>query len=329
MFGIVGATLPRILRRVLQGLFTVLVIVVINFFLLHAAPGDAAEVLAGEAGSSTPEYIAELRKEFGADKPKVVQLGLYIKNVVTLNLGYSFRAAKPVKSLIAERLGATLILMGTTLVISVGLGILLGVLASRWLNTWRDNLISLGALLAYATPLFWAGLMLIVLFSIHLRWLPTSGMENISAFYSGWERVADIARHLVLPAVTLSLFYLAFYTRLMRASMLEQAGLDYVTTARAKGLTESQITFRHMLRNAVLPVVTMAGMQIGGMLGGSVVVETVFAWPGLGYLAFQALFARDLNLLLSIFFICAVLVVLVNFLVDVLYSLLDPRIRTT
>ncbi|MEB2401041.1 MAG: ABC transporter permease [Alcaligenaceae bacterium] len=328
MLALIGGSLPRIFRRLFQGVLTILVIVVLNFFLLHSAPGDAAEVLAGEAGSSTPEYIAQLREEFGMDKPLAVQLGVYVKNVLTLNLGYSFRAAKPVKDLITERLGATLLLMGTTLVISVGMGVLLGALAARWLNTWKDNLISLGALISYATPMFWAGLMLIVLFSIHLGWLPTSGMENISAFYEGWERVLDIGRHLILPATTLSLFYLAFYTRLMRASMLEQSGLDYVTTARAKGLTERQIVFGHMLRNAVLPVVTMAGMQIGAMLGGSVVVETVFAWPGLGYLAFQALFARDLNLLLSIFFICAILVVVANLLVDVLYSVLDPRIRT-
>lgn len=328
MLALIGGSLPRIFRRLFQGVLTILVIVVLNFFLLHSAPGDAAEVLAGEAGSSTPEYIAQLREEFGMDKPLAVQLGVYVKNILTLNLGYSFRAAKPVKDLITERLGATLLLMGTTLVISVGMGVLLGALAARWLNTWKDNLISLGALISYATPMFWAGLMLIVLFSIHLGWLPTSGMENISAFYEGWERVLDIGRHLILPATTLSLFYLAFYTRLMRASMLEQSGLDYVTTARAKGLTERQIVFGHMLRNAVLPVVTMAGMQIGAMLGGSVVVETVFAWPGLGYLAFQALFARDLNLLLSIFFICAILVVVANLLVDVLYSVLDPRIRT-
>ena len=328
MSGFSDGSVSRVFRRLFQGVLTVLVIVVLNFFLLHSAPGDAAEVLAGEAGSSTPEYIAQLREEFGLDQPMAVQLGVYMKNILTFNLGYSFRAAKPVKDLILERLGATVLLMTTTLIVSVGLGIVLGALAARWLNTWKDNLISLGALVSYATPMFWAGLMLIVLFSIHLGWLPTSGMENIGAFYTGWDRVLDIARHLILPATTLSLFYLAFYTRLMRASMLEQSGLDYVTTARAKGLAEGQVVFRHMLRNAVLPVVTMAGMQIGAMLGGSIVVETVFAWPGLGYLAFQALFARDLNLLLSVFFISALLVVVANFLVDVLYSLLDPRIRT-
>jgi peptide/nickel transport system permease protein len=152
-------------------------------------------------------------------------------------------------------------------------------------------------------------------------------MEDVVAFYEGWDRVIDIAHHLVLPAVTLSLFYMALYTRLMRASMLDQRGMDYVVTARAKGLTERQITWRHVLRNAVLPVITMAGVQTGALLGGSVVVESVFAWPGLGLLAFQSLFARDFNLLLGIFFLSACLVVLVNLVVDLLYMVLDPRIE--
>jgi len=164
-------------------------------------------------------------------------------------------------------------------------------------------------------------------FSIKLDWLPTSGMETVAAFHAGWARVVDIARHLVLPALTLSLFYMALYVRLMRAAVLEQAGMDYVTTARAKGLGEMRITLSHVLRNAVLPVVTMAGVQVGSLLGGSVVVESVFAWPGLGLLAFQALFARDFNLLLGIFFLSACLVVAVNLAVDVVYTLLDPRIH--
>jgi peptide/nickel transport system permease protein len=233
----------------------------------------------------------------------------------------------PVLQLVLDRLGPTLILMISTIVLAVGVGVLLGLFAAMGLNTWRDNLISVFALVSYATPLFWIGLMLIVVFSINLGWFPTSGMENISMFYEGWERVVDIAHHLVLPALTLSLFYLALYTRLMRASMLEQAGMDYVTTARAKGLTERRITFRHILRNALLPVVTMAGVQVGSLIGGSVVVESVFGWPGLGLLAFDALFSRDLNLLMGIFFLSACLVVIVNLIVDIIYSFLDPRIE--
>jgi peptide/nickel transport system permease protein len=216
--------------------------------------------------------------------------------------------------------------MGTTLVLSVGVGVLLGLIAAMQVRRWADAIISVLAIVAYAMPLFWIGLMLIVLFSIKLDWLPTTGMETVAAFHEGWDRVVDIAWHLILPSVTLSLFYLALYTRLMRAAMLEQTGMEYVTTARAKGLTERRITFRHILRNAFLPVLTIVGVQVGSLLGGSVVVEAVFAWPGLGQLAFQSLFARDFNLLLGIFFLSACLVVIVNLAVDVLSALLDPRI---
>jgi peptide/nickel transport system permease protein len=305
----------------------VLGIVILNFLLLHLAPGDAATVLAGEAGGAPPEYVALLRQRFGLDQPLIVQLGLYLKNILVLDLGYSFRNSMPVLELILMRLWPTLLLMGATLLLSVGIGILLGVIAAARVNSWRDNLISVAAIISYATPLFWIGLMLIVLFSLKLDWFPSNGMEDVVAFYEGWERVVDIAHHLVLPAVTLSLFYMALYTRLMRASMLDQRGMDYVVTARAKGLTERQITWRHVLRNAVLPVITMAGVQTGALLGGSVVVESVFAWPGLGLLAFQSLFARDFNLLLGIFFLSACLVVLVNLVVDLLYMALDPRIE--
>jgi peptide/nickel transport system permease protein len=319
--------LKFIVRRLLQAIPIVLTIIIINFLLLQLAEGDAVDVLAGESGGATPEYMDALRQTFGLDQPVYIQLLVYMKNILTLDLGYSFRHEMPVLELVLTRLGPTLILMVTTIVLAVGVGVLLGLFAAMGLNTWRDNLISVFALVSYATPLFWIGLMLIVVFSINLGWFPTSGMENISMFYDGWERVVDIAHHLILPAVTLSLFYLALYTRLMRASMLEQAGMDYVTTARAKGLSERRITFRHILRNALLPVVTMAGVQVGSLIGGSVVVESVFGWPGLGLLAFDALFARDLNLLMGIFFLSACLVVIVNLIVDIIYSFLDPRIE--
>ncbi len=320
-------SLAYALRRLAQAVPTVLVIVALNFLLLQLAPGDAADVLAGEAGSATPEFMAQLRKTFGLDQPLWMQLLLYIKNIVTFDLGYSFRHGMPVAQLIGSRLGPTLLLMVTVLLLAVGVGTLLGAYAARKLNHWQDNLISMLTVLTYATPVFWAGLMLIVVFSIKLGWFPTSGMQQVAAFHEGAAKLRDIAHHLVLPAVTLTMFYLALYTRLMRASVLEQFSMDYVVTARAKGLTESQIARRHVLRNAVLPVLTMAGVQVGGLLGGAVVVETVFAWPGLGLLAYESLFARDLNLLLGIFFVCTCLVVMVNLVVDIAYSLLDPRIE--
>ena len=320
------ARLRFVVGRLLQAVPIVLGIVILNFLLVHLAPGDIATVLAGEAGGAPPEYIERLRQQFGLDQPLWLQLVYYVKNILLLDLGYSFRQNMPVLQLILERLGPTLLLMGTTLVLSVGVGVLLGLIAAMQVRRWADAIISVLAIVAYAMPLFWIGLMLIVLFSIKLDWLPTTGMETVAAFHEGWDRVVDIAWHLILPSVTLSLFYLALYTRLMRAAMLEQTGMEYVTTARAKGLTERRITFRHILRNAFLPVLTIVGVQVGSLLGGSVVVESVFAWPGLGQLAFQSLFARDFNLLLGIFFLSACLVVIVNLAVDVLSALLDPRI---
>ena len=321
--------LRYIIRRLFQAVPIVLAIIVLNFFLLNMAEGDAVDVLAGEAGSATPEYMAELRAKFGLDQPLPVQLLVYLKNIISLDLGYSFRHDMPVSVLIVDRFWPTLLLMVSTIILAVLFGILLGLLAAINLNTWKDAVISVFALITYATPLFWVGLMMIVVFSINLRWFPTSGMENIAAFYEGFERFVDITHHLVLPTITLSLFYLALYTRLMRASMLEQYGQDYVVTARAKGLPERRITFGHVLRNALLPVVTMAGVQVGALIGGSVIVESVFAWPGLGMLAFESLFARDLNLLLGIFLISSVLVVVVNLIVDVIYCFLDPRIEVS
>lgn len=316
-----------VLKRLAQGVPIILAIVVLNFFLLNMAEGDAVDVLAGEAGSATPEYMAELRAKFGLDQPLPVQLLVYLKNVVSLDLGYSFRHDMDVSQLILDRFWPTLLLMASTIFIAITFGILLGLMAATRLNTWKDSVISIFALITYATPLFWVGLMMIVVFSIYLGWFPTSGMENVAAFHEGFDRVVDISRHLVLPTITLSLFYLALYTRMMRASMLEQYGQDYVVTARAKGLTERRITFVHVVRNALLPVVTMAGVQVGALIGGSVIVESVFAWPGLGMLAFESLFARDLNLLLGIFMLSSVLVVVINLVVDVIYSFLDPRIE--
>ena len=316
-------------RRLFQGVPIILAIIVINFFLLNLAEGDAVDVLAGEAGSATPEYMAQLRAKFGLDQPLPVQLLVYLKNVLALDLGYSFRHDMPVSDLIFDRFFATGLLMTCTILLAVGFGVLLGLLAAMRLNTWKDAVITVFALITYATPLFWVGLMMIVVFSLKLGWLPTSGMENVAAFYEGWDRVKDIAVHLILPTITLSLFYLALYTRMMRASMLEQYGQDYVVTARAKGLTERRITFVHVLRNALLPVVTMAGVQVGALIGGSVIVESVFAWPGLGMLAFESLFARDLNLLLGIFMLSSILVIVVNLIVDIIYCFLDPRIEVS
>jgi peptide/nickel transport system permease protein len=313
-------------RRLLQLVPVLLAIATLNFLLLQVAPGDAADIIAGQSGHATPEFVAALRAEFGLDQPMWKQYLLYIGKLATLDLGYSFQYQLPVWSLILERLPATLLLMVPALCLAIGLGVVLGVVAARRRGGLVDNAVSVGALVVYATPVFWLGLMLIVLFSIQLGWLPSGGMSDVRGAETGLAHALDVSRHLVLPVLTMALFYVAIYTRLMRASMLEVYSLDFITTARAKGVPEAAIAWRHAARNALLPVVTLAGLQFGHLLGGSVLVETVFGWPGLGRLVFDSLLQRDLNLLLGILFVSSVVVVLANLAADLAYGLLDPRI---
>ncbi len=315
-----------IVRRLVQLLPVLVAIATLNFLLLHMAPGDAADIIAGQAGHATPEFVAQLRAEFGLDKPLHQQYLIYLERLARLDLGYSFVYQMPVTELILDRLPATLALMVSAIVIAVGLGVILGVVAARHRGGWLDGVVSVGALVVYATPVFWLGLMLIVLFSIELGILPSGGASDVRAEHAGFAYLVDMGRHLVLPVLTMALFYVAIYTRLMRASMLEVYSLDFITTARAKGVPEGRIAWRHAARNALLPVVTLAGLQFGHLLGGSVLVETVFGWPGLGRLVFDSLLQRDLNLLLGILFVSSVVVVLANLAADLAYGFLDPRI---
>ena len=313
-------------RRLLSSVPTLFIILVGLFLLLQLAPGDTVDALVAQMGGGDQKLTQELRRFYGLDAPVAVQLGRYLWRLVQLDLGYSAIYGKPVASVILERLPATLLLMGSALSLAFFAGIALGVLAARKVNRWPDTLISTLGLVFYATPSFWFGLMGIVVFAIKLAWLPPGGFETVGAGYSGLARVLDIARYLVLPTLTLALIFLAIYLRIMRASMLEVLTLDFVRTARAKGVAEQAVIVRHVLRNALLPVVTLIGLQAGTMLGGSVVVESVFALPGLGRLAYESVVQRDLNTLLGIVFVSALLVIAVNFIVDLLYARLDPRI---
>lgn len=316
-----------VVRRLLQLVSVALGVTIINFFLLQLAPGDAAQVLAGEAGAATPEYMAALRAQFGLDQPLLVQFWKYLLNLAHFNLGYSFRHGMPVAQLIGERVPATLLLMGASILFAVVAGATLGAIAAYRVGRIADVVISTLALVFFATPLFWIGLMLVVVFSVWLDWLPVGGMFTIEAGYTGWKYILDIARHLVLPAVTLGLFYMAVYTRLMRATMVEVRRQDFVRNAVAKGARPPRVLFAHVLRNALLPLVTMLGVQVSSIIGGAVLVETVFSWPGLGRLAFEALFQRDFNLLLGILLCSSIVVIVVNWVVDFVYTRLDPRIR--
>ncbi len=296
------------------------------FLLIHAAPGDPASVMAGESGAADAVYVAQLRHQFGLDQPLPVQLFLYVKDVAQLDLGFSHRQQQPVLLLILQRLPATLLLTITAFLFALASGIALGAMAARRVGRISDSVITVFALGFYATPIFWVGLMLVLVFSVWLDWLPSFGALTVGADLHGAALLTDRAKYLILPALTLGLFYTAVYARLTRASMLEVADQDFIKTARAKGVPEGQILRRHILRNALLPVLTFAGIQAGQLIGGSILVETVFAWPGIGRLAFDALLARDYPVLLGVFLCTSVLVILFNLITDLLYLVVDPRV---
>jgi peptide/nickel transport system permease protein len=318
-----------LVQRVIKMVVMVFAIIVANFLLVHAAPGDPASVIAGEAGAADPQFLAQLRAQFGLDQPLSTQLWLYVSHVAQGDLGVSYRQQRPVLGLILERLSATLLLTGTAFVLAIAGGVTLGALAARRVGHTSDSLITVLALGLYATPIFWVGLMLVLVFSVWLDWLPSFGMNTVGADLTGAAAVLDTARYLLLPALTLGLFYMAVYARLTRAAMLEVASQDFVRTARAKGVPEGGVQRRHVLRNALLPVITVAGIQAGQLVGGSILVETVFAWPGIGRLAFDALLARDYQILLGVFLATSVLVLVFNLVTDLLYAWIDPRVEMT
>lgn len=321
--------LPAVLaKRLGYALALLFAVLVLNFTLLHLAPGDAAETIAGEAGGASPEMLAEIRKNYGLDLPFHDQLYLYLEKVVQGDFGYSFYFDQPVTEVIFENLGPTLLLVISSLLIAILFGTFLGVFAARRPNGLLSQIITVLALLGYALPVFWTGIMLVILFASFIPLFPTSGMDAGPLGATGFGYVWEVLHHLVLPVVTLSTIYIAFYSRLSRASMLDVLGADYIRTARAKGLGEQVVVFKHALRNAVLPVVTFAGLQFGALFSGAVLVEAVFSWPGLGTLAFDSILRRDTPTLLGILFFSALIVICANLLTDLAYRLVDPRIKT-
>lgn len=326
--GRIVAAAFAVLAWVVKFIGVVLVIATVSFVIVRAAPGDPAQVMAGQTGAADEQMLAQLRQEYGLDKPYLIQLAGHLKRVLTVDLGYSYRQQRPVLSLLAERMPATLLLTGTAFLLALVAGIVLGTLAGVRAGRWSDTLLSVVALLLYAMPVFWLGLMLVLLFSVQLDWLPAFGYATIGVDMPPLRRAFDILSHLALPALSLSAVYLAIYTRLMRSSVIEVMHQDFIKTARAKGLTRGRIIAKHILRNAILPVVTVAGMQAGALVGGAVVVETVFAWPGLGRLTYDAVLQRDYPVLLGIFLVMSVLVIVINLLTDAIYRAIDPRVTT-
>ena len=314
-------------RRAANAAGLLLAVLILNFALIHLAPGDPAEVIAGEMGGATEEMLRDIRRTYGLDRPFHEQLGLYLGKVARGDLGHSFYFDGPVTGLILERLGATLLLVVTALVLAILLGTFLGVVAAQRPHGWLSHLVTVLALVGYSAPVFWTGIMLLIGFASLIPLFPVSGMYDVTAPSDTLSRTLDILHHLVLPVVTLSTIYLAFYSRLARASMLDVLGADYIRTARAKGLSRFVVVYKHALRNAVLPVVTFAGLQFAQLLSGAVLVETVYSWPGLGTLAFDSILRRDSPTLLGILFFSALVVIVINLLTDLLYRLIDPRIR--
>jgi peptide/nickel transport system permease protein len=316
----------RLVVRRLAGAIPVLAIVIVGgFVMLETAPGDAVDAYVASIGGDAG-MIRELRQAWGLDQSALARFGFYLRSLAHFDLGQSVTFSRPVLAVVLERLPNTLLLMGSATALSFALGSLLGIAAGSRPGSLRDRVLSIGSLAIYAVPGFWLGLVLTVVFSVQLRWLPVSGMETIASGKQGFDRAVDIARHLVLPVASLGLIYLALYLRVMRAGMAEAWRQDFVLAARARGLPRRRIVIAHVARNALLPLVTMLGLQSAAMLGGSVVIESLFSIPGLGRLAQEAVAARDTPLLLGIILVSAVMVLLVNLAVDMLYAVLDPRV---
>lgn len=320
--------LADLVYRVIYSVILLLAVLILNFTLVHIAPGDPAEVIAGEMGGATAEMLASIRAIYGLDQPLHIQLGRYLGRVARGDLGFSYFFDTPVTELILSRLFPTILLVVSSLSLAMMVGTLLGVIAARHPRGWFSHGVTVLALISYSAPVFWTGIMLIILLASAIPIFPVSGMYDVVLGAQGMAYVWDVIHHMVLPVVTLASIYLAIYSRLARASMLEVLSSDYIRTARAKGLREQLVIYKHALRNALLPVVTIAGLQFGQLFSGAVLVETVFSWPGLGTLAFDSILRRDSPTLLGILFFSTLLVIVANLLTDVAYRIIDPRIRT-
>ncbi|WP_298676635.1 ABC transporter permease [uncultured Lentibacter sp.] len=317
-----------LLRRLSYGLLLMLGVVVLNFFLIRLAPGDPAVVIAGDMGGATEEILESIREEYGLNKPVLTQLWIYISGVAQGDLGDSFFFNQPVAKLIGERISPTILLVITAQLLSIMLGVVLGVLAARKPNGVMSAFVSVFSTIGYAVPVFWTGIMLIILFASTFPVFPVEGMQSIKLRNAGFfTQALDIAHHLVLPAFTLAIIYLAQYARLSRASMLEVLSSDYIRTARAKGASEGTVLFKHALRNAALPILTVAGLQFGNLISGALLVETVFNWPGMGRLAFDSILRRDYPTIMGVLFFASMMVVVANLITDISYRWADPRLR--
>jgi ABC-type dipeptide/oligopeptide/nickel transport system permease component len=300
-----------VLRRLWQSALTLVGVSVLVFVILRVLPGDPAKMLLPDGAPQSA--VDELNRQLGLHEPLHVQYALFLRSVFRGDFGQSFQYRAPALQVVTERLAATVQLALAALLITVSVGVSLGIVAAVRRGTRYAYASTILAVLGQSLPNFWLGIMLILLFGVALRWLPTSGFES-------W-------RHLILPAVTLAAFPMALVARLTRSSMLEILGRDFIRTGRAKGLAERAVILRHALRNAAVPLLTVLGLQIGTLLGGAVITESVFAWPGMGKLVVDAIFFRDFPVVQTVLILSATIFVVINLLVDLLYTVIDPRIR--
>lgn len=316
-----------IFKRLIYAVLLLLAVLTLNFLLIHISPGDPVETIAGSMGGMSEDLRNELVIQFGLDKPFIVQLGIYLQNILMGNFGMSYYFNSPVIDLIWERIPATLLLVVVSVIIAFLVGTSLGALAARKPNGLLSQIVTTLSIVGYSAPVFWTGIVLIIIFASVFPIFPVSDMRTAGSSGTGIGGILDVLHHLVLPSFTLAFVYVAQYSRLSRASMIDALSADYIRTARAKGLSETSVLYKHALRNAVLPVVTTLGLQFGNVLAGAILVETVFNWPGLGRLAFDSVLRRDYPTLLGILFFASLLVVIMNQLTDLAYRIIDPRIK--
>jgi peptide/nickel transport system permease protein len=319
--------LSGVATRIFYAIILLLAVLVLNFTLIHLAPGDVVDTIAQSMGGADAEVLAQIRAEYGLDQPFIYQLGTYIGRVLSFDLGFSFYYNMPVTELILQRIPATLLLVITAQLLAMFVGVILGVISARRPNGVLSNFVTFFALFGYSAPVFWTGILLLITFSLNIQWFPVAGMRDVTVEGGAWVHFVDVLRHLILPVISLASIFLALYSRLARATMLETLGSDYVRTAKAKGLTDHQVVYKHALKNALSPVITLAGLQFSAVVSGAVLVETVFSWPGLGTLAFQSILARDTPTILGILFFSALVVIVGNLVTDFVMRMVDPRMR--
>jgi peptide/nickel transport system permease protein len=314
--------LTFILKRLLYAIPLVVAVVVVNFVLIKAAPGDPVTVLIGDY-PATQDYIDAVRAQYGLDQPLHVQLWLYLSEIAKGNLGQSLSQHQSVAGLLLERLPQTIKLTLTALAIATVAGLALGTVGARWRGTAVDSTTQGVTLLGYSVPEFWLGQLLIIVFAVQLGWLPLGGSQPVRGSNFTW---LELLPYLVLPALALSFRYTALIGRMTRASMLEVDSSDFVMAARSRGLSDAQVLLRHTVRNASPPVVTVIGYNLGYILAGSVMIETVFSWPGIGRLLYESITKRDYPVMTGILLMISISVVLANLLTDIVHALIDPRV---